>query len=480
MNNKWIKLLNRKSSFAFSIALIYSNQYILKRKLGISINNFWEDSVTNNICYVREELQSLGESINKTIIDDSSFIQKNIYDCKKSGDNLLTISKNLSKYDYSNLSNKEIADYLSSFNKCYQEFMYFVIFPHAIETFINLALESALAEYCSKKEAESIIQIFLIPRKLDTEQQIELFKSVSVVKKHADRLIEQGNRLETKYGWIPMWSLTAKPLDSSYYQNQILSLLENDFDYKKLITDVKKEQIQNDELFNNALERIKRDKLIGRYVDLIQEYVHLRIYRKNIFSYSHYLLLPLLKEIGKRIGDGDIVYYMSNEELIQALKNKLDSLSRFSKRQNGYAVFLENQNLKILTGKNNILNKLYDLVPEIEDEKSLSELKELRGTIASKGKTTGRIVVVNSIADINKVKRGEILVTPMTTPDYTAVISKVKAIITNEGGVTCHAAIIAREFKIPCIIATKIATYVFKDGDIVEVDADKGVCKKII
>ena len=56
---------------------------------------------------------------------------------------------------------------------------------------------------------------------------------------------------------------------------------------------------------------------------------------------------------------------------------------------------------------------------------------------------------------------------------------RAKAIITDEGGLTCHAAIISRELGIPCIIGTKIATKVLKDGDMVEVDANKGIVKKI-
>jgi len=65
----------------------------------------------------------------------------------------------------------------------------------------------------------------------------------------------------------------------------------------------------------------------------------------------------------------------------------------------------------------------------------------------------------------------------MTEVDYVPYLKKVKAIITNEGGIVCHAAIISRELGIPCIIGTKIATKVLKDGDIVEVNANKGIIK---
>ena len=75
------------------------------------------------------------------------------------------------------------------------------------------------------------------------------------------------------------------------------------------------------------------------------------------------------------------------------------------------------------------------------------------------------------------MKNGDILVSPMTTPNFVPAMKLAAAIVTDEGGVMCHAAIVAREMKKPCIIGTKIATKVLKDGDIVEVDADKGVVK---
>ena len=69
--------------------------------------------------------------------------------------------------------------------------------------------------------------------------------------------------------------------------------------------------------------------------------------------------------------------------------------------------------------------------------------------------------------------------TPMTRPEFLPLMKKAKAIITDEGGITCHAAIVSRELGIPCIIGTKIATKVLKDNDLVEVDAEKGIVRKI-
>ena len=67
----------------------------------------------------------------------------------------------------------------------------------------------------------------------------------------------------------------------------------------------------------------------------------------------------------------------------------------------------------------------------------------------------------------------------MTSPAFVNLLKKTAGFITDEGGITCHAAIIARELKKPCIIGTKVATQVLQDGDLVEVDADKGVVRVI-
>ncbi len=77
------------------------------------------------------------------------------------------------------------------------------------------------------------------------------------------------------------------------------------------------------------------------------------------------------------------------------------------------------------------------------------------------------------------MKKGEVLVSIMTTPRLIAAARKAKAIVTDEGGITSHAAIVAREMKKPCVIGTRFATKIFKDGDMVEVDANNGIVRKI-
>ena len=103
------------------------------------------------------------------------------------------------------------------------------------------------------------------------------------------------------------------------------------------------------------------------------------------------------------------------------------------------------------------------------------EQKEVRGMGASKGTATGAVRICMTLEAIAQVKDGEILVASMTRPEYYPAMRKAAAFVTDEGGITCHAAIVAREMGKPCIIGTKNATRVLKDGSLVEVDANLGL-----
>lgn len=102
-----------------------------------------------------------------------------------------------------------------------------------------------------------------------------------------------------------------------------------------------------------------------------------------------------------------------------------------------------------------------------------------KGRVACLGKAIGRVKIVFSKDEIYRVREGNILVTKMTRPDYVLAMRRAGAIVTDEGGITCHAAIISRELNVPCIVGTGCATRIFKDGDLVQVDAIKGVIEKI-
>ncbi|OGM26047.1 hypothetical protein A3D00_04015 [Candidatus Woesebacteria bacterium RIFCSPHIGHO2_02_FULL_38_9] len=101
----------------------------------------------------------------------------------------------------------------------------------------------------------------------------------------------------------------------------------------------------------------------------------------------------------------------------------------------------------------------------------------VKGLPACLGEAVGlcRIILNSDIGNFSKVRKGEILVTNATTPEMTPIMKKVSAIITDFGGITSHAAIVCRELNIPCIVGTRNATVILKDGMKVSVDAFRGI-----
>ncbi len=181
-----------------------------------------------------------------------------------------------------------------------------------------------------------------------------------------------------------------------------------------------------------------------------------RIFQKTLF-----FLFPKLNDLSKYIAVDEIK------------TNKIPTKNILEERKKHYIYF----NNKIIT---NISFDNFLKQNKIEVERIVvNETGEIKGQIAMKGIVKGRVIIILKKEKIKDILPGEILVTAMTTPDYLPAMQKAVAFVTDEGGITCHAAIVARELKKPCVIGTKIATKVFKDGDLVEVDANKGVVRKI-
>ncbi len=99
----------------------------------------------------------------------------------------------------------------------------------------------------------------------------------------------------------------------------------------------------------------------------------------------------------------------------------------------------------------------------------------LKGQGAAPGIASGKVVIIRDVKDTGTVKEGDILVTRMTNPDMVPAMRKVAAIVTDEGGMTCHAAIVSRELGTPAVVGTKTATHVLKTGQMVTVDGEMGL-----
>jgi len=214
-----------------------------------------------------------------------------------------------------------------------------------------------------------------------------------------------------------------------------------------------------------------------KYKKLIKELGDIRFaLRKEGEPLFYNLFGIFLKEIAKRfnlkVAD---LFFHKFDELAKLFNGQKIKKNTIEERKKGYAlVCLKDKKTLLTEGKFKMLYKDIVLTRPKTDR--------LEGRVAMTGKAKGRVRVIlhnkrNTTKEVMGFRKGEILVTEMTRPDTILACKKAVAIITDEGGITSHAAIISRELKIPCVIATKIATRLLKTGDLVEVDADNGFVK---
>jgi phosphohistidine swiveling domain-containing protein len=186
----------------------------------------------------------------------------------------------------------------------------------------------------------------------------------------------------------------------------------------------------------------------------------------------------VLKYLSSLVGKDYIKFVglLSLNDVNLLAEDKLD-WNIVKKRVGGYII--DNSNIITDTTFNKYCeqNKLED--PNSSLGLSIDNLSIIKGQTAYTGITKGRVVLLKNLQDIKKVNKSDVIVSVMTNITYLPAIKKACAIVTDEGGITCHAAIIGRELKKPCIVGTKIATQILKDGDMVEVDADNGIVRII-
>ncbi len=192
--------------------------------------------------------------------------------------------------------------------------------------------------------------------------------------------------------------------------------------------------------------------------------------RKSTEDFVHISISAMLDVVNKILPKEYIKYnyFITYNEIV----GKLPTIEELKKRKEGYIYY--NHNIYYKNELNCFLKKFGFM---ILDEEKYEVKKIIEGNSAYCGKVKAKVKKIFEVNQIDKIKEGDVLVASMTTPDLILAMKKASAFVTDEGGLVCHAAIMAREMRKPCIIGTKIATQVLKDGDLVEVDADEGVVR---
>lgn len=185
---------------------------------------------------------------------------------------------------------------------------------------------------------------------------------------------------------------------------------------------------------------------------------------------------PYLTQAATTLGIGsDEIIWLLDSEILQGLEGRpIPTQRQIALRQRSFGIVNDGKDQKVIVGME--LEKWVDaLIP-----KPQSQLLEIKGISASPGIVEGVACVALTPHEAQNIQAGQILVAPQTTPDFVPFMRKAGAIVTDEGGLTCHAAIISRELGKPCVVGTKVATQIIRNGERILVNADIGLIVRLV
>jgi phosphohistidine swiveling domain-containing protein len=364
------------------------------------------------------------------------------------------------------------------FRKDYGLFVGIAVKGWALSLFLDVLdpFEKKVLTFIFGSKADSLkpreLTVLTTPNELSyvQQQQKDLLGIYRVVAKDGleatHHLIQEH---AVKYHWLKNDFERAEYLGSGYYAAQ-LEKMQSD---SSLVADIETslsrfEEQQKDKVMlatklgldNMALERLDFFNWVASFRDERKRFAQITSYYMYNAGAKASAILDLSMEWMQYALPMEILPLLSGEAAIKALVQD---------RQNIGALFCadEKDRCEVISGP--AIREYYEAL-----EKRVGS-SEIRGSSASLGKAVGTARIILNQADFSKFQKGDVLVASMTRPEYVPLMKIASAIITDEGGITCHAAIVSRELGVPCIIGTQVATRLLKDGDLVDVNANHGL-----
>ncbi|MFA6462135.1 MAG: PEP-utilizing enzyme [Candidatus Woesearchaeota archaeon] len=337
--------------------------------------------------------------------------------------------------------------------------------------------------YFDKSVAEELISEFKL--KIDSERLDYLWEHAQNLPAHSFEkkrrlyllsLISQGDSWD-KIGEKCQYFKTA--YDRVYSVSDVQKELKKEYSSisaakaKEIIEDENKALLPrrraNQEWLNSLSEPERKISYFIQYL------IDLRDTRKDYLMKAVTSFYRMGEYLFEKAGlSKDLIMVVSTEELTRGSDFFVENKEHIEERKNGMSLLVHyNAEQEVEYGPVDDNKQRIDQF--YLGDRNQGELL-LRGQPASSGMIVGRVRIVKNV-EKDKFLNGEILVTGMTRPEFVPLMGKAAGIITDEGGVTCHAAIVSREMRKPCVIGTKVATFVLHDGDLVEVNGSKGIVK---
>lgn len=461
--------------FLFSTSIIKYIGSSLKSTLLIAKkdNGIW--------CVEQFSWNDLGKKVNEKLENHKLNIDQLLKDHLEVGERLFELSEEFLNKDIKKLANADFIKYFSFMwvdNLELNGLGFMPVISDLDHNYLSKKLIDILERH--EKDAQQIqshLSLLISGAKPDLNWQ-ELLDFLTLIKKHQTlnrlkKAKQLGQHIQ-KYNWInfgyigPVWTKKDFLERAKKIINADESIATQYFRHKNHFKDLKKKQIK----LEKELRLSKHERFL---FEAARMFMFLKAYRLNVRHKVQYVSELIFKESCNRYKlQIDSFRYATREEIVDFLSGQAVDMRKIAARRNGMVEITENSKRQILS-----LGKSKKLLDKLLIKEEIKQADFVTGQAAFLGRVKGKAKIIFDTKDMSKVNRGDILISISTTPDLLPAMYKAAAFVTDSGGITSHAAIVARELKKPCIIGTKFGTKIFKDGDMVEVDANKGIVRKI-
>lgn len=471
---------------AINVSLPITSLLRMHKYYGIHFP-FWVAHVGNNYLtnYVSlEGMRKVAHFFLEKQKKDATYIDFIEKTWQKSFEPMRKTVAQLQTLDFSQLSEQELLEHLQTLSQQGVEQWCPLIFIDAFDPEGNQFLETEIKKHAPTLLAE--IGVLTTPSEMSYSQREKLaFLKIafSVSKNKEKDIVLQAKKIsdlslslqkllqghEQQFYWSKNNYAHIHYLDALFFLEELQKVLSNSSE-KHIAQEI--DHIES----SFALQTKKRDALlrdaplhVQNICLFFQKLTVLRDIRKEKQCILALWVKLLSHALAKKIGCDPVLFErMAYWEIPRLSSDRVTFLKELEQRTDVVYVMSDLHNTVIFTNDDAV--SLHAFL-----ESKISSLSSLQGMIASTGKATGIVKVINKVSEFGIFHKGDILVSAMTRPEFLPIMEKAAAIVTDEGGITSHAAIVSRELGIPCIIGTQTATRVLKSGQKVEVDAVKGI-----
>lgn len=420
----------------------------------------------------KKQIAETGQHVLK-IIKNKKGADKHFRYSQDISDRAIEASELILGFDLKNLAEDKLVDVYKFLYKETKEAHGFINpVIDAIDVVFDSFLANKIKNELQGRDFDKVYKKLSLPvyQSYISKQEIAIIK-VALKKKITKTDIDN---LYKNFWWVKLGWENIVPYTRAYFDKQVKKYKKYK-DLNKRLASLQKQvkQLKKDRAL--LIREYKLSKDIVYWLEILDKYTQLHDFRKEMQVRTMYAGYILLKAVARRLKlNHKDLEWLWHHEVDGLLRGKKFDKAEVARRKKAICVVITKANVITYSGQR-ALASFRKYIPQ-----NNKQVQEIRGTATTKGKVIARVKVCSGAEEaMKKIKKGDILVCGMTLPDYVPAMRRAVAIITDEGGITCHAAIISRELNIPCIVGTRIATQVLKDGDKVEVDANTGIVRKI-